>query len=1334
MRWLGFCSLLTLFFVSSAELHADEEGFESLFDGKTLAGWDGNPEFWRVEDGTITGQTTADKPTKGNTFIIYRGEELGDFELRFDYKIVGGNSGVQYRSFEPDPEQQKWVVGGYQGDFEAGQTYSGILYGERFRGILANRGQKTELVRNDGKFEVKVTGSVGESAEIQSKIKHEDWNSYSISAKGFHFVHQINGVTTIDCTDNDAEQRRESGILALQLHAGPPMKVQFRNIRVKKLTADSHAAAPSTDKKKVVFISGRPSHGYWSHEHYAGCLQLADSLNEALPNYETKVIKHGWPEDGLAALEGADTVVVYCDGGNRHLLNPHIDEFDTIMKKGVGLVCIHYAVETPEGKTGDAFKDWMGGYFEANWSVNPHWDGKFETFPDHPISRGVKPFEINDEWYFHMRFRDNMQGVTPILSAHPPKETMKRGDGPHSGNPHVRKAIENGEAQHVAWAAERDGGGRGFGFTGGHFHWNWADENFRKVVLNAIVWTAHGEIPADGVTTKSPTREDLKANQDEPEPQAGTSKKKETGRKIKRAVGMTKKSSATASKALFSSKTVTKQTPGQAVAIDVDISGAKQLYLVVTDAGNGYGCDWANWAEPRLVGPTGEKKLTDLKWTAASTGFGQVQVSRNASGGTMKINGKAVEYGLGTHANSVIAYDLPDGFTRFKARGGLDNGGTDQGACGADASVVFHVYNHQPPEVSNGSGGSREVADALDGLEVGEGLTASLFAAEPQLLSPSNIDIDHLGRVWVCEVVNYRKHKGKRPEGDRILILEDTDGDGQVDKEKVFYQGTDIDSPHGVCVLGNTVIVSAGDKVQVFTDTDGDDKPDRQEVLFSGIAGSQHDHGIHAFTFGPDGKLYFNFGNAGHEIKDKHGNLIVDLAGNRVTADRKPYQEGMAFRCNLDGSEFETLGWNFRNNWMLAVDSYGSIWQSDNDDDGNKGVRINYVMEFGNYGYKDEKTGAGWKTPRTGMSDSIPEQHWHLNDPGVVPNLLQTGAGSPTGIAVYEGDTLPMFRGHLLHCDAGPNVCRAYITSNDGAGYKADVRDILTGTQDKWFRPSDVKIAPDGSLIIADWYDPGVGGHGMGDLDRGRLFRITPLDSDAKYNVPKFDFSTASAAIAALKNPNSAARYLAWQSLHKMGRAAESELQKLATSKNPIYRARAYWLLGKIEGRGLQTVKQALADDNADIRIVGVRLARQLKLDVSEFVAPLAQDRSAQVHRELAIALRHCKSPRKPDLWAKLAAQHNGKDRWYLEALGIAAGDDADACFAAWLTLVGEGWNTPGGRDIVWRMRASDAADYLVKIILDPQTPESHHDRYMRAFDFLEGAKKEAALGRLLGL
>jgi len=1101
------------------------------------------------------------------------------------------------------------------------------------------------------------------------------------------------------------------------------------------LGEDAPAAESGSTKatKQIVFIAGRPSHGYGSHEHYAGCRLLAEALKESKPDYDVRVIKNGWPENGAETLADADTVVVYCDGGGGHLLNPHIDEFDKVMKKGAGLVCLHYGVETTAGKTGDAFLDWMGGYFEANWSVNPHWVAEFKTFPNHPISSGVKPFKINDEWYFHMRFREGMKGVTPILSAHPPEDTMRRSDGAHSGNPSVRKAVAAGEIQHTAWAADRENGGRGFGFTGGHFHWNWADENFRKVVLNAIVWTAHGDIPPHGVTTDNPTEEELEANQDEPKPGAKAQKKpKQKGPLTKRAVAK-----ANEVKPIFESDPVTKQTAGHSVEIEVDLAGAKKMYLVVDDGGNGFACDWATWASPRLVGPQGEKRLTDLKWKSASASHGQVRVNQNSGGQPMRIDGKEIEYGIGTHANSVIAYDLPAGYTTFRARGGLDNGGTDQGVCGDAASVRFLVYTKTPPQSFGGGSdaASHDPSGALAGLEVGDGLTASLFAAEPQLLSPSNIDIDHRGRVWVCEVVNYRKHKGKRPEGDRILILEDTDGDGLVDKEKVFYQGTDIDSPHGVCVIGNRVIVSAGDKVMVFIDNDGDDQPDEKKVLFSGIGGSQHDHGIHAFVFGPDGKLYFNFGNEGKQIKDKDGNPIVDTAGNVVNNSRQPYQEGMVFRCNLDGSDFETLGWNFRNNWLVTVDSYGTIWQSDNDDDGNKSVRINYVMEYGNYGYKDEKTGAGWNTQRTGMSDLIDERHWHLNDPGVVPNLLHTGAGSPTGIAVYEGDLLPSLRGHLVHCDAGPNVCRAYLLSGDGAGYSAEMQNVLTGTQDKWFRPSDVKVAPDGSLVIADWYDPGVGGHGMGDLDRGRLFRITPADGNASYKIPKFDFTTTAGAVEAIKNPADSVRAIAWESIHQMGQSAEAELEKLAASENPIYRARALWLLGKIEGRGLKTVNQALSDSDPNIRTVAIRLARQLGIEFEVFRDSVLKDPSPAVRRELAIALRNSESSDAAVHWATLAKQHDGSDRWYLESLGIASdGPRADEFFAAWLDAVGDDWNTPAGRDIIWRVRANAAADYLVKILQDPSTPVADHDRFMRAFDFHNGEKKDAALRSLLGL
>ena len=771
---------------------------------------------------------------------------------------------------------------------------------------------------------------------------------------------------------------------------------------------------------------------------------------------------------------------------------------------------------------------------------------------------------------------------------------------------------------------------------------------------------------------------------------------------------------------IFSSELITTATKGHAIDVDVDISGARELYLVVTDGGNSFSCDWADWAEPRLVGPGGEKKLTELKWKEAQSGWGDVRLNQNCNGGPLKIADKPVSYGIGTHANSVIAFDLPEGYTRFKARAGLDNGGTDQTG---GSSVRFMVYNKKPPKAllnstTDGGGEGREPDDAVAGLDVAEGLEATLFAAEPMVVSLTNLDVDHRGRVWVCEVVNYRGNNGRRPEGDRILILEDTDGDGRADESKVFYQGRDVDSAMGICVLGNRVIVSASPNIFVFTDEDGDDKPDRKEVLFTKTGQPQHDHSAHSFLFGPDGKLYWNFGNTGQAVHDKDGNVVVDLAGNKIIDNGQPYFGGMPFRCNLDGSEMETLAHNFRNNYEVTVDSFGTLWQSDNDDDGNQGVRINYVMEFGNFGYREEFTGAGWREPRTNMETEVPLQHWHLNDPGVVPNLLQTGAGSPTGITVYEGDLLPeVFRNQVIHCDAGPNIVRAYPVENDGAGYKAEIVDVLDGTRDKWFRPADVCVAPDGSLFVTDWYDPGVGGHGQRDLARGRIFRVAPKDH--KYEVPKFNFDTAAGAIAALRSPNYAARYMAWTALHKMGEKAEPALLNVfAEDKNSRMRARALWLLAKIDGRGKQHVESAIQDQDANIRITALRAARQLKLDVIDIVSRLVDDPSPQVRRECAIALRHSKNPQAAELWAKLASHHDGKDRWYLEALGIGADLQWDTFFAAWLNKVGDQSTSGPARDIVWRSRADAAMPLLAKLILDPQSSSQVRLRYFRAFDF----------------
>jgi hypothetical protein len=229
-------AILACCWAASPVLAADvEPGFKSLFNGKDLTGWEGNPDLWSVKDGAITGITKSDPPLTHNTFLVYKEGNVDDFELRLSYRIVNGNSGIQYRSKVTEQGKFGPIVSGYQADFEAGKVYSGILYEERARGILAQRGQKTVIKDADGKHKVEVTGSLGKSEEIQAKIKNEDWNDYVVIAKGNHLQHFINGMQTVDVTDEQTSKAAKSGIFALQIHTGAPMTVQFKNIRIKSL-------------------------------------------------------------------------------------------------------------------------------------------------------------------------------------------------------------------------------------------------------------------------------------------------------------------------------------------------------------------------------------------------------------------------------------------------------------------------------------------------------------------------------------------------------------------------------------------------------------------------------------------------------------------------------------------------------------------------------------------------------------------------------------------------------------------------------------------------------------------------------------------------------------------------------------------------------------------------------------------------------------------------------------------------------------------------------------------------------------------------------------------
>jgi len=346
----------------------------------------------------------------------------------------------------------------------------------------------------DWELRVKVNGKIISSKEVSSKTVSDEWLTHEVDLSPYAGK-EIN----LQMENQPTDWRNEWGY--------------WHEIKVQAMPFTSLKKGSVSQNKKVVFISGKPSHGRMKHEHRAGNMILAKRLNEAGLPVEAVVLEDiGYPKDE-SVLEDASTIVIFCTGHGGHVLNPKLKEFDALMKKGIGVIMIHWATEAVSGAPGDKFLEWMGGFCDLNWSVNPHWKPNFKP-RKHPIWNGVQPFSVDDEWYYHMRFVEDRTGLTPILTDVPPMETLKRPDGMLSGNPSVRKAVANGESQHVAWAYERPQGGRGFGFTGGHNHVSWQDDNYRKIMLNAILWTAGMEVPENGVDSLSPDDAEIESNLD----------------------------------------------------------------------------------------------------------------------------------------------------------------------------------------------------------------------------------------------------------------------------------------------------------------------------------------------------------------------------------------------------------------------------------------------------------------------------------------------------------------------------------------------------------------------------------------------------------------------------------------------------------------------------------------------------------------------------------------------------------------------------------------------------------------------------------------------------